>query len=326
MGDRPTPPSGAVTLSPTDGTAHARREKSPRPRSAPYRWADVLVGYAFTSPAIILMLLLIFVPIGYSLYLSLFDTSLTNPSPIFLGLRGFGRIFQSKDALLVIRNSFVWTILVAFLQFVVGLGTALILHRRFRLRWLSRSIIIIPWVIPGVVAGMVWRLLYDAQFGFLNTLLARLGITSVHIDWLGLPGLAMFSVVVAAIWKGFGFSMLMYLAALQTVPTSLYESAQIDGADGVQQFAFITVPHIASVIRTTLLLTAIWTFNYFEIIYVMTGGGPIRSTHIAPTYIYELAFINFNFGNASRFAVLSFLLVSALSIQYIRMIFRREKL
>jgi multiple sugar transport system permease protein len=272
------------------------------------------------------MLLLIFVPIGYTLYLSLFDTSLTNPKPIFLGLRGFVSIFRSRDALMVIRNSFIWTILVAFFQFVVGLGTALILNRQFRLRWLGRSVIIIPWVIPGVVAGMVWRLLYDAQFGFLNTLLARLGITSVHIDWLGLPGLAMFSVVVAAIWKGFGFSMLMYLAALQTVPPSLYESAQIDGADGAQQFAFITVPHIASVIRTTILLTAIWTFNYFEIIYVMTGGGPIRSTHIAPTYIYELAFINFNFGNASRFAVLSFLLVSVLSIQYIRMIFKREKL
>ena len=181
-------------------------------------------------------------------------------------------------------------------------------------------------MIPGVVAGMVWRLMYDAQFGFLNTLLARLGITAVHIDWLGLPGLAMFSVVLTAIWKGFGFSMLMYLAALQTVPPSLYESAQIDGADGVQRFAYITIPHIASVIRTTVLLTAIWTFNYFEIIWVMTGGGPIRSTHIAPTYIYELAFMNFNFGNASRFAVLSFLLVSVLSIQYIRMIFRREKI
>jgi len=309
MGDRPT------SLSQT-----------PRRRTSRYKWADVLTGYGFTSPAIILMLLLIFVPIGYTMYLSLWDTKLSNPNPVFIGLRGFLDIFRSRDALNVIKNSFVWTVVVAFFQFVVGLGTALILNRQFRLRWLGRSVIIIPWVIPGVVAGMVWRLLYDAQFGFLNNLLAWLGITAVHIDWLGLPGLAMFSVVLTAIWKGFGFSMLMYLAALQTVPPSLYESAQIDGADGVQQFLYITIPSIASVIRTTILLTAIWTFNYFEIIWVMTGGGPIRSTHIAPTYIYELAFMNFNFGNASRFAVLSFLLVSVLSIQYIRMIFRREKL
>jgi len=297
-----------------------------RSRTIRYKWSDVLVGYTFTSPSIVLMLLLIFVPIGYSLYLSLYDTSLTNPTPVFLGLKGFASVFQNHDALTAIRNSFVWTILVALFQFALGLGTALVLNRAFRLRWLARGVVIIPWVIPGVVAGMVWRLVYDAQFGFLDTLLARLGITAAHIDWLGLPGLAMFSVVLAAIWKGFGFSMLMYLAALQTVPPSLYESAQMDGADGAQRFFHITVPHIGSVVRTTVLLTAIWTFNYFEIIWVMTGGGPIRSTHIAPTYIYELAFMNFNFGNASRFAVLSFLLVSVASIQYIRMIFRREKL
>ena len=297
-----------------------------RSRAIRYKWSDVLVGYTFTAPSIVLMLLLIFVPIGYSLYLSLYDTSLTNPTPVFLGLKGFASVFQNHDALAAIRNSFVWTILVALFQFALGLGTALVLNRNFRLRWLARGVVIIPWVIPGVVAGMVWRLMYDAQFGFLDTLLARLGVTAAHIDWLGLPGLAMFSVVLAAIWKGFGFSMLMYLAALQTVPSSLYESAQIDGADGAQRFFYITVPHIASVVRTTVLLTAIWTFNYFEIIWVMTGGGPIRSTHIAPTYIYELAFMNFNFGNASRFAVLSFLLVSVASIQYIRMIFKREKL
>ncbi|HTZ52358.1 MAG TPA: sugar ABC transporter permease, partial [Spirochaetia bacterium] len=230
-----------------------------RSRAIRYKWSDVLVGYTFTAPSIVLMLLLIFVPIGYSLYLSLYDTSLTNPTPVFLGLKGFASVFQNHDALAAIRNSFVWTILVALFQFALGLGTALVLNRAFRLRWLARGVVIIPWVIPGVVAGMVWRLVYDAQFGFLDTLLARLGITAAHIDWLGLPGLAMFSVVLAAIWKGFGFSMLMYLAALQTVPPSLYESAQMDGADGAQRFFHITVPHIGSVVRTTVLLTAIWT-------------------------------------------------------------------
>jgi multiple sugar transport system permease protein len=172
---------------------------------------------------------------------------------------------------------------------------------------------------------MIWRLLYDAQFGFLNALLARLHLLPQPIDWIGVPGLAMASVIVTAIWKGFGFSMLMYLAALQTVPPSLYESAAMDGANNLQRFRFITIPTIAAVIRTTLLLTSIWTFNYFEIIYTMTGGGPVRSTHISPTFIYEQAFMNFNFGNASRFAVISFLVVSIASIQYIRMIRRREQ-
>jgi multiple sugar transport system permease protein len=286
---------------------------------------DTLAGYAFTWPAIVLMFLLTFVPMGYSIWLSLLDTSLTKPKPIFWGLLGYLKIFQNKDAIMALRNSFVWTIAVALFQFGLGLLTAILLDRKFRMRWLARGIVIIPWVIPGVVAGMVWRLLYDAQFGFLNALLSRLHLLSQPIDWLGVPGLAMASVILTAIWKGFGFSMLMYLAALQTVPASLYESASIDGASDMQRFRFITIPSIAAVVRTTLLLTSIWTFNYFEILYTMTGGGPVRSTHISPTFIYEQAFINFNFGNASRFAVISFLVVSAASIQYIRMIRRREQ-
>ncbi len=286
---------------------------------------DTLTGYLFTSPSIILMLVLLFVPMAYSIYLSLFDTSLTNPEPIFLGLKGYLRIFSVKDAGIAMRNSFLWTFAVAFMQFALGLGAALLLNRDFRLRWLVRGLVIIPWVIPGVVAAMMWRLFYDAQFGFLNTLLMRLSLMDKPLDWLGTPGLAMFSVILTAIWKGFGFSMLMYLAALQTVPQSLYESASMDGANAFQRFFYITIPYIGSVVRTTVLLTSIWTFNYFEIIYNMTGGGPIRSTHIAPTYIYELAFTNFNFGNASRFAVLSFLLVSVASVQYIRMIQKKEK-
>ncbi|MFZ4618442.1 MAG: carbohydrate ABC transporter permease [Rectinemataceae bacterium] len=316
----------AETILVPAGAGASAAAKSARRKPFRHRLANALTGYAFTAPAILLMFLLVVIPVGYTIYLSLFDTSLTKPVPLFFGLKGFQKLFKTPIALMVIRNSLLWTVLVAFFQFALGLATALVLNRTFRLRWLARSLIIIPWVIPGVVAGMVWRLFYDAQFGFLNSALTRLGFGKVQIDWLGLPGLAMASVVVAAIWKGFGFSMLMYLAALQGVPKSLYESAEIDGAGTLQRFLYITLPSIASVIRTTLLLTSIWTFNYFEIIYVMTGGGPIRSTHIAPTYIYELAFTNFNFGNASRFAVLSFLLVSVLSIQYIRIIFKRERL
>ena len=149
MSLRPALSDGKETM----GDRRSPLTQSPRPHTARYRWADVLTGYGFTFPAIVLMLLLIFVPIGYTLYLSLFDTRLSNPNPVFIGLKGFVAFFQSHDALMVIRNSFVWTIVVAVFQFVVGLGTALILNRQFRLRWLGRSVIIIPWVIPGVIAG-----------------------------------------------------------------------------------------------------------------------------------------------------------------------------
>jgi len=283
-----------------------------------------LLGYLFTSPVIILIIILLFIPMLNSIYLSLIDTSLTNPIPKFIGLKGFSKLFSDQNTFKILKNSFFWTFLVASFQFVIGLASALVLNRNFRGRFIVRSIVILPWVLPGVVAAMAWRLFYDAQLGFLNNALIKLGLLKGYIDWLGLPRLAMFSVILTAIWKGFGFSMLMYLAALQTVPVDQYESARIDGANKVQQFFFITIPGISGVIRTTLLLTSIWTFNYFEIIYVMTAGGPIRSTHIAPTFIYELAFRNFNLGDASRFAVLSFILVSIVSIIYIKEIKKRE--
>ena len=283
-----------------------------------------LLGILFTAPVILLIIVLLFIPMVNSIYLSMIDTSLTNPAPKFIGLSGYAKLFSNKNTFNVILNSFIWTLLVSSFQFIVGLASALILNNNFRGRIFVRSIIVLPWVLPGVVAAMGWRLFYDAQLGFLNNILIKIGILNEYVDWLGMPKLAMSAVIVTAIWKGFGFSMLMYLAALQTVPIDHYEAARIDGANAIQQFFHITIPGISGVIRTTLLLTCIWTFNYFEIIYVMTGGGPIRSTHIAPTFIYELAFRNFNLGEASRFAVLSFILVSIVSIVYIRELKKRE--
>lgn len=283
-----------------------------------------LLGVLFVTPSIILIILLLFIPMINSIYLSLFNTSLTNPVPKFIGLKGYVDIFKEPYTLTVLWNSFIWTGIVAFFQFIIGLASAIILNQKFKGRMLARSIMILPWVIPGVVAAMAWRLVYDTQFGFLNAALFKLGLPSTTIDWLGTPNIAMISVIVAAIWKGFGFSMLMYLAALQSVPLEQYEASRIDGANQVQQFLHITIPGISGVIKTTLLLTCIWTFNYFELIWVMTQGGPIRSTHIAPTYIYELAFRNFNMGEASRFAVISFILVSIISLLYIREIRKRE--
>lgn len=285
-----------------------------------------VLGYLFTAPSVILITILLFIPMAESVYLSFFNTSLNNPAHQFIGLKGYIDVIKEPYTLILLRNSLVWTISVAAFQFLFGLGGALILNRQFYGRTIIRSIVVLPWVIPGVVAAMMWKLFYDVQFGFLNSLLIKVGLGSNYIDWLGTPGLAMGSLIVAAIWKGSGFSLLMMLAALQSIPTEQYESSRIDGANSVQQFFYITVPAISDVIKTTLLLISIFTFNYFEIVWVMTQGGPIRSTHIAPTYIYQRAFRSFNLGEASRYAVLSFILVSGVSIAYVRRIFKRENI
>jgi len=283
-----------------------------------------LRGYMLIGPAVLLLLLFLFIPLIHTFQLSLQDTDLARGEPKWIGLAGYTAAWKDGEMLRVGRQSLIWTVLVAGFQVLIGLAGAVLLNRKFPLRWLARVLILMPWVLPGVVAALMWKLFYDAQFGFLNSLIARIGFGDTYIDWLGTPGLAMFAVILAAIWKGFPFSMLMLLAALQSVPQEQYEAAKIDGASGWQNFRHITLPAISGVLKTVILLVSIWTFNYFEMIYVLTGGGPIRSTHIAPTYIYELSFRNFNFGEASRVAVISFLFVLAVSLLLIRQMNKNE--
>ena len=290
------------------------REKSP------------FLGIIFTMPTVLLTIGLIFIPIGYAVRLSFFDTSLKNPAPIFVFLDGYIKMFKDPDTWTVLVNSFIWTISVTGLQFLMGLGSALALNKKFPGRSLVRSVVVLPWVIPGVVAAMVWTLVLDAQLGFLGAVLRWIGLLDGYIDFLGTPSLAMPSVIIAATWKGFGFSTLMYMAALQGTSVELYEAAAVDGANALKKFFYITMPSISHIISMTLTLTGIWTFNYFEIIYNMTGGGPLRLTHIMPTYIYELAFRNFNMGESSRFALISIFIISIFSAIYIYLTKKQDDL
>jgi len=274
-----------------------------------------LIGYTFTLPSIILLIILVIYPLFLTLNYSLSDMSLT--SSRYLGWSAYNKLFNNKMLPLVFKNSIIWTVLVVFFQLLLGLGSALVLNKPFWGRSLVRGIMILPWVMPGVVAGMVWRLIYDPQLGLLNHYLKSLGIIDQYLTWLSVPGSAIYAVIFSAIWKGFPFSMLMYLAGLQGVPSELYEAANIDGAGKWKQFRYVTLPSMQPIITTTFLLTFIWTFNYFELIYVMTGGGPAESTHIFPTYVYDLAFKRFRFGDASRFAMFDFLFLLIFSLFYV---------
>ena len=281
------------------------------------------LGLLFTLPVIVMMTVLLFVPMGYQLYLALFDTSLKNPKPVFIFLDGYIKMFKDPVTLKVFYNAAVWTVTVVILQFLVGFWAALTLSGKFFGRTILRGFVIIPWVIPGTVAAMIWRLVYDAQLGFLNTILRNLGLMQGYVDWLGTPRLAMGAAILVAVWKGFGFSALMYMAGLQGIPMELYEAASVDGTNKIQQFFYITLPSMKNIIGTTLIMTSIWTFNYFEIIYVLTKGGPLNATQIPPTYIYELMFRNFNLGASSRLAVISLIMMGAVSVFYIRNIKKR---
>ena len=292
--------------------------KSPakmRPRKA---HDEQTLGYFFILPTLLLIGLIIIYPLGQAVYLSLTDSSFIKPQLEFVGLEHYLKMLHDPTFWQVVQNSVVWTVAVVFSQFLVGLATALLLNEKFVGRALVRGIVIICWVTPGVITGLLWRLMYDPNLGIINGLLAGLGVPNPTIPWLGLTSTAMSALVVTAIWKGAPFSTVMYLAALQNVPEELMDAAKIDGANSWQRLCHVTIPEIMPIVRITILLTTVWTFNYFEIIYIMTNGGPGNSTHIFPTFIYKLAFVQVRTGLAAAYGIVSVLILAVFTVLYIR--------
>lgn len=288
------------------------------------KYDSPLLGIMFTAPTIILMMVLLFVPMVYQGVMSFFDYNLAGSGQMFIGIEGYIELLKDSATIQIFKNAVVWTLCVTCFQFLVGLWAAITVNRKFWGQAFFKSLIIVPWIIPGTVAAMIWRLFYNAQLGFLNTVLQRIGILNRYVDWLGEPQLAMGAAILVAVWKGFGFSALMYMAGLQSIPQELYEAGAVDGVNVIQKFFYITLPCMSNIIKTTLLLTGIWTFNYFEIIYVLTGGGPLNKTHIPVTYIYEMAFKNANMGDSSRLAVISIILVGIVAVIYLKKTTKEE--
>jgi ABC-type sugar transport system permease subunit len=271
-------------------------------------------------PPVGLLCALVFYPLASAVYLSFTKSSFIHPVAEWVGLQNYKAIVGSSTFVRVLVNSLVWTVTVVVAQFVIGLASAILLSQKFRGRLALRSLVIIPWIMPGVIAGVLWKLLYDPYLGPVNAIGQGLGLVHGNVAWLGQASTALVAVVVAAIWKGFPLSTVMYMAAYQGVPQELREAASIDGAKKWQSFVHVTLPAMAPTIRTTVLLTTVWTFNYFDLIYVMTAGGPGDATEIFPTFIYREAFQNVRYGAAGAYGVISVLLLSIFTVVYLRQI------
>lgn len=277
------------------------------------------------APVVALLLALLVYPLSRMVYDSLRQREPARRIDEYVGFSGFGDLLRDSDFWQVFRNSLLWTTTVVLGQFVLGAAAAYVVNRAFPGRWLVRIIVILPWAIPGVVAAMVWRLIYNPQIGTLQVLTGIIGWKPG--DVLGRPSTVLWGVIVAAIWKGFSFWMLLVLAGLQSVPKDQIEAAHLDGAGAFALIRWVYVPAMAPVLRIGFILTAIWTFNYFEMVYVMSGGGgPLQSAHIFPTMIYEAAFPRLNPGEASRLAVLSLVVLSVLAVMFVREARRRHQL
>lgn len=273
---------------------------------------DLWLAWLFLSPAVLLVAVLMYYPMIGTVIESLYDSSFISPVPRFVGLASYVHTLGSDVFTQIAINSVVWTVGVVALQNIVGFATALLLNQRLPGQGIARSLILLPWILPGVVAAILWRFMFDPQLGLINSFLIRTGILAGPIAWLANPDTALPAAILAAVWKGFPFSTVVYLAALQDIDPELLEAARIDGAGPARRLLAILLPSISGTVVINVILTAILTFNYFDMIWVLTRGGPQNATAIFPTKIYELGFGQFRFGEAAVYGVLSIVVLLVL--------------
>ncbi len=273
--------------------------------------------WLFLAPALLLLGVFMYYPMVGTVIESFYETSFINPEPRFVGWAVYERVMATDDFSQVIWNSVVWTVGVVVLQNILGFFTALLLNQGLPAQGLLRALVLMPFVLPGVVAAILWRFMYDPQLGLINSILIRFGLIESNAAWLADSSTAMAAVIFAAVWKGFPFSMLIYLAALQSVDREQIEAATIDGAGPLRRLRDVILPAIRDVVLVNIVLTTILTFNYFDMVWVLTRGGPQDATHIFPTKIFETGFGQFRFGEAATYGVFSILVLAVLVSLYV---------
>jgi multiple sugar transport system permease protein len=299
------------------------------PRAAVPAWFRVnrvqerLLGYVLIAPLAALIVGLIAYPFVNAIWLSLTEKMVGYPAH-FVGLKNYVALYESPRFRIVAWNSVVFTVSSICLKLVIGMVMAVALHRAVRGSQLLRGFLLLPWVIPTVVIALTWRWLFDLYRGLFNVGLVDLGIIRAGIHWLGNPDLAMLSVVMANVWRGFPFFGVSFLAAMQTVPQDLYDAAAVDGASAWQQFWRVSLPSIKGVVAIVTLLSTIWTLNDFNIVYIMTRGGPGAATHIFATYSYELGIQSQRWGMAMAASMYSLPVIAVLIVFVVRYLHREE--
>jgi arabinogalactan oligomer/maltooligosaccharide transport system permease protein len=274
-------------------------------------------AYAMLAPVAIVMGLLVFYPLVRGIMLSFTDAdrfSIGNkfvPATYhYIGLRNYKDILTSSDFRRVAEFSVIWTFVNVFFHFTIGLGLALMLNREVRFRGIYRMLLMVPWAVPSFISAFSWRFIYNNPYGFLDQLLVKLGWHDPPA-FLGDPTWAKFAVIMTNVWLGVPFMMVALLGGLQAIDTDLLDASSVDGASALRRFWDVTLPGLRPVAATVILLGLIWTFNMFNIIFLITGGGPANATQIFPTFAYRAAFTDYLYGQAAAWGViiLSMLLV-----------------
>jgi ABC-type sugar transport system permease subunit len=269
------------------------------------RWLgpDYRMGFLFVAPIVVLTLALVAYPFCYAIYLSLTRKYVGMP-PVFVGLENYVKLTHDGFFQRAVLNSFIFTFGSVGFKLVLGMVMALVLTSKIRFRSFWTGVLLIPWVAPTVVSALNFLWIFDFSLGVLNYLLVRVtGILSQGVGWLSEPNTAMASVISVNIWRGFPFFGISFLAGMKAIPAELYEAASVDGATVLQRFVHVTLPGLKNIIIIVVLLSTIWTFNDFGIVYILTKGGPGGATQVLPVLTYEIAFGAQRLGEAIAVAL-----------------------
>jgi ABC-type sugar transport system permease subunit len=275
-----------------------------------------LYGYAFVAPVFLFLCAIIVFPLGHAFWTSL--QRVRGLRSTFVGFDNYARVLGDDVFWHSLSISFAFTGVAVALHMVLGLALALLLDELRSARAALRIAFLTPWMVAPAVGATIWLWLLEPQFGVVNYLLRAAGAIDAPLAWLGEPGLAFASVVAVDVWRGVPFVMLLMLAGLQTVPPEQYEAAAMDGASAWQRFRFVTLPNLRYLLIVATTLDVINTIRHYDIIGVMTAGGPAQATEVLPVLLYNTAFRGNRFGEAAAIGVLLLLIVLALSTFYMR--------
>ncbi|WP_130838380.1 carbohydrate ABC transporter permease [Lachnoclostridium sp. Marseille-P6806] len=280
-------------------------------------------GYAFILPGFAYMVVILGYPLLYNIVLSLENVNVktfAGKSYTFVGLQNYAALFHNATFLLILKNTFVFTFWCLVFQFTIGFLLALFFSKRFTLAGPIRGMILVAYMMPMSVTALLGKNMFDKSSGVINDLLLRTGLLHARADWLLQPGTAMAAVIVMNCWVGIPFNMLLLTSGLTGISGDILEAAEVDGANHWQRFWKITVPLLRPAIMAVLMLGFIYTFKAFDLMFIMTSGGPLNSTDVLGTYAYNLSFKQYEFSMGSSAAMVLFCILFVIGLFYLKMV------
>lgn len=291
---------------------------------------EALIGLCFVLPGLTYMLVMIGYPIVYNIILSFQDVSVFNlgagAEKPFIGLENYRQIFANDTMGPALRNTFMYTVVCLIVQFSVGLVLALLFNKKFALAKPLRGFLVVSWMMPVTVTALLFKYMLSPDVGIINLLLMGLGVIDEPIGWLLTEQTALWGPIIANSWIGIPFNMLLLSTGLSGIPQDVYESASIDGANAWQRFVRITLPLLRPAILSVLVLGFVNTFKVFDLIFVMTGGGPVNATEVLSTFAYKQSFGYYYFGQGAAVANVLMVILFMVALVYLRLIRKEEEM